>query len=99
MVFDLEHEHARRIQLVQTAEKEFEIRIELGEGAVSESVYEQVIQSVKRVFQENHLPDVEVRESQSSPQLTASGKFHEILPLTDGRPRHGQRLVRKPVIT
>ena len=82
LVFDLEHEQARRIQLVQIAEKEFEVRIELGEGAVSAVVLEQVIQSVERVFQENNLPDVEVRESQSSPQLTASGKFHEILPLT-----------------
>ena len=53
----------------------------MGEGAVAEVVLEEVIQSVKRVFQENNLPDVEVRESQSSPQLTASGKFHEILPL------------------
>ncbi len=82
LVFDLEHEQARRIQLVQTAEREFEVRIELGEDAVSEAVFEQVIQSVKRVFQENNLLDVEVRDSQSPPQLTASGKFHEILPLT-----------------
>ena len=84
LVLDLEHEQARRIQLVQTAGKEFEVRIELGEGAVSEAVLEQVIQSVKRVFQENHLPDVAVRESQSSPQLTASGKFHEIVSLNGG---------------
>jgi len=82
LVFDLEHEQARRIQLVQTAGKEFEVRIELEEGAVSAVVLEQVIQSVERVFQENNLPDVEVRESQSSPQLTVSGKFHEVLPLT-----------------
>jgi phenylacetate-coenzyme A ligase PaaK-like adenylate-forming protein len=92
LVFDLEHEHARRIQLVQTAEKEFEVRIELGKGVVAEAVLEQVVQSVKRVFQENHLPDVEVRESRSSPQLTASGKFHEILPLIGGSglARHSQ---------
>lgn len=83
LVFDLEHEHARRIQLVQTAEREFEIRLELAEGAVAEAVRQQVIQSVKHVFQENNLSDVEVRESQSSPQLTASGKFHEVLPLAD----------------
>jgi phenylacetate-coenzyme A ligase PaaK-like adenylate-forming protein len=82
LVFDLEHEQARRIQLVQTADQEFEVRIELGEGAVAEVVLEQVIQSVKRVFQENNLPDVEVEESPCPPQLTASGKFHEILPLT-----------------
>ena len=31
---------------------------------------------------QNKLPDVEVREGQGSPQLTASGKFHEILPLS-----------------
>ena len=74
LVFDLEHEQARRIQLVQSAETEFELRIELGEGGASEAVLERVIQSVKRVFQENHLPDVEVRPSQSSPQLT--GKLH-----------------------
>jgi phenylacetate-coenzyme A ligase PaaK-like adenylate-forming protein len=77
LVFDFEHEHARRIQLVQTADKEFEVRFELGEGADSESVCEQVMRSVKRVFQENHVWDVEVRESLSSPQLTASGKFHQ----------------------
>jgi phenylacetate-coenzyme A ligase PaaK-like adenylate-forming protein len=82
LVFDLEHEGARRIQLVQTAEKEFEVRIELGEGSVSGVVFEQVIQSVERVFRENNLPDVEVRGSRSSPQLTASGKFHEVLPLS-----------------
>ena len=82
LVFDLEHEQARRIQLVQIVEKVFEVRIELGEGAASEVVFQQVIESVKQVFQENNLLDVEVRESQGSPQLTASGKFHEILPLT-----------------
>lgn len=38
------------VPLVQTAEKEFEVRIELGEGAVSEVVLEQVIQSVKNGF-------------------------------------------------
>ena len=84
LIFDLEHQQARRIQLVQTAEYEFEVRIELGEGAVSEVVFEQVIKSTKRVFQENYLPNVEVRKSQSAPQLTASGKFHEILPLNGG---------------
>ena len=85
LVFDLEHEQARRIQLVQTSEKEFEVRIELGDGAVSEAIFEPVIQSVKRIFQQNSVPDVVVRESQSSPQLTASGKFHEILPLNLNR--------------
>lgn len=84
LVFDLEHEQARRIQLVQTAEREFELRIELGEGADSEAVLEQVIHSVKQVFQEHNVPNVEVRGSQSSPQLTASGKFHEVLPLKGG---------------
>lgn len=82
LVFDFEHEQARRVQLVQTAEREFEVRIELAKDADSAAVFEQVIQSVEQVFQKNKLPDVNVRASQSSPQLTASGKFHEILPLT-----------------
>jgi phenylacetate-coenzyme A ligase PaaK-like adenylate-forming protein len=81
LVFDLEHEHARRIQLAQTSERDFEVRIELADEAAGEDVFEEVIQSVKRVFLDNGLEDVEVTESQAPPELTASGKFHEVLPL------------------
>jgi len=81
LVFDLDHEHARRIQLVQTSEREFEVRIELADEAAAGDVFEEVIQSVKRVFRDNGLGDVAVKESQAPPQLTASGKFHEVLPL------------------
>ena len=81
LIFDLEHEHARRIQLVQTSERDFEVRIELADEAAARVVYQQVIQSVKRVFLDNGLEDVTVTESQAPPELTASGKFHEVLPL------------------
>jgi phenylacetate-coenzyme A ligase PaaK-like adenylate-forming protein len=80
LVFDLEHEHARRVQLVQTSERDFEVRIEpADEAAAAGVVFEEVIQSVKRVFRDNGLEDVAVRESQVPPELTASGKFHEVL--------------------
>jgi len=81
LVFDLEHEHARRIQLAQTSERDFEVRIELADEAAAGAVFEEVIQSVTRVFRENGLEDVAVTESQAPPELTASGKFHEVLPL------------------
>ena len=81
LVFDLEHEHARRIQLVQTSERDFEVRIELADEAAARVVFEEVTQSVKRVFRDNGLEDVAVTESQAPPELTASGKFHEVLPL------------------
>ena len=81
LVFDLEHEHARRIQLVQVSERDFEARIELTDEAFSEVVSDEVIQSVKQVFLDNGLEDVTVKESQAPPELTASGKFHEVLPL------------------
>ncbi len=81
LVFDLEHEHARRIQLVQTSERDFEVRIDLADEAAAGVVFEEVIQSVKRVFRDNGLGDVAVRKSQAPPELTASGKFHEVLPL------------------
>ena len=81
LVFDLEHEHARRIQLAQTGERDFEVRVELAEEAAVGVVFEDVIQSVKQVFRDNGLADVAVRESQAPPELTASGKFHEVLPL------------------
>ena len=50
LVFDLEHEQARRIQLVQTSEKDFEVRIEAANEVAAASVFQEVIQSVKRVF-------------------------------------------------
>ena len=81
LVFDLEHEHARRIQLVQTSERDFEVRIEPADEAAAGVVFQEVIQSVKRVFRDNGLEDVAVRESQAPPEFTASGKFHEVLPL------------------
>ncbi len=81
LVFDLEHRHARRIQLVQTGQRDFEVRIETAEEAAAGSVFQDVIQSVKRVFRNNGLADVAVRESQATPEFTASGKFHEVLPL------------------
>jgi phenylacetate-coenzyme A ligase PaaK-like adenylate-forming protein len=81
LVFDLEHEQARRIQLVQISEKVFEVRIEAADEAAANGVFQEVIQSVKRVFRDNGLGDVAVRESQAAPEFTASGKFHEVLPL------------------
>jgi len=81
LVFELEHERAQRVQLVQTGEKEFELRIQLADDAAAETVFREVIASVKRVFRDNGLEDVAVRESQAAPEFTASGKFHEVLPL------------------
>lgn len=81
LVFDLEHERARRVQLVQTGEREFEVRIDLADEAVAGDVFQEVIESVKRVFRDNGLEHVAVRESQAPPEFTASGKFHEVLPL------------------
>ena len=81
LVFDLEHDQAQRIQLVQTSEFDFELRIQLAEGAAAEPVFQEVIESVKRVFRDNGLDDVTVRASEALPGFTASGKFHEVLPL------------------
>ena len=39
LVFDLVHEHAQRVQLVQTGEKDFDVRIQMVEGAAAEPVF------------------------------------------------------------
>jgi phenylacetate-CoA ligase len=88
LVFDLEHEYARRIQLVQTSERDFEVRIEPTDQAAAAVVFEEVIRSVKQVFRDNGLGNVAVTESQESPKLTASGKFHEVLPLRGSVSHH-----------
>jgi phenylacetate-coenzyme A ligase PaaK-like adenylate-forming protein len=81
LVFDLEHEHARRVQLVQTGERDFEVRIQLADEVAPGLVSQEIIDSVKRVFRENGLDDVAVRTSEARPEFTASGKFHEVVPL------------------
>jgi len=87
LVFDLEHERARRIQLVQTGERDFELRIQLADEAAAGLVFQEVIESVKQVFRDNGLEDVTVRESQAPPEFTASGKFHDVLPMRSADPR------------
>lgn len=87
LVFDLEHDHAQRVQLVQTGERDFELRIQLADDAVAGEVFAEVIEAVKRVFRDNGLEEVSVRASQAPPEFTASGKFHEVLPLRGAQPR------------
>ena len=88
LVFDLEHDQAQRIQLVQTGEFDFELRIQLTEGAAAKPVFQEVIESVKRVFRDNGLDDVTVRAGEALPGFTASGKFHEVVPLRSADERN-----------
>lgn len=81
LAFDLEHESAQRVQLVQTSELVFEVRAELLNHDNPDQVFEQIIQSISAVFSKNGLVDVKVGKSDAPPLLTASGKFHEVIPL------------------
>ncbi|CAH1385486.1 phenylacetate--CoA ligase family protein [Candidatus Nitrotoga sp. M5] len=60
LTFDLEHESAQRVQLVQTSEFVFEVRAELLNHENPDQVFEQIIQSVSEVFAKNGLVDVKV---------------------------------------
>jgi phenylacetate-CoA ligase len=81
LAFDLEHEAAQRVQMIQTSEDVFEIRAELLTDANPDQVFEQVIQSASEVFKKNGLTGVKVHQSDAAPQLTPSGKFHEVISL------------------
>ena len=80
LAFDLEHESAQRVQLVQTSEFVFEVRAELLNHEKPDQFFEQIIQSVSEVFAKNGRVDVKVGKSDTPPHLTASGKFHEVIP-------------------
>ena len=80
LAFDLEHKSAQRVQLVQTSEFVFEVRAELLNHEDPDQVFEQIIQSINEVFSKNGLVDVKVGKSDTPPHLTASGKFHEVIP-------------------
>ena len=81
LVFDLEHECALRIQLVQTNDTEFEVRIQLAEEAAAGLVFQEVIASVKQVFRENGLAQAKVRNSPAPPDFPRSGTSQEESPL------------------
>jgi phenylacetate-coenzyme A ligase PaaK-like adenylate-forming protein len=81
LIFDLEQENAQRVQLVQIDEREFDLRIELLQGASRDLVFNQVISSIETTFRENGISEFKINRSQKPPLLAASGKFHEIIPL------------------
>lgn len=88
LVFDLEHDQAQRIQLVQTGKRDFEVRIQVADGTAAGPVFHDVIKSLKGSFRDNGADDVTVRKSEALPELTASGKFHEVVPLRRTDARH-----------
>lgn len=92
LAFDLEHESTQRVQLVQTSEYVFEVRAELLNSDNSDQVFEQIIQSVSEVFEKNGLLGVKVGKSDSPPHLTASGKFHEVIPFKNRSGAFADRL-------
>lgn len=81
LAFDLEHQNAQRVQMAQTSEHVFEIRADLLAHGDADQVFEQLTESAREVFAKNGLPDVQVSKSDTPPQLTASGKFHEVISL------------------
>ncbi len=81
LVFDLEHVKVQRVQLIQIGESEFELRIQLAKGAAAEPVFRDLVERVKQVFRDNGLDDVKVQAGDAPPKFTASGKFHEVVPL------------------
>ena len=81
LAFDLEHESAQRVQLVQNSEFVFEVRAELLNQENPYQVFEQIIKSISEVFSKNGVVDVIIGKSDTPPHLTASGKFHEVIAL------------------
>lgn len=79
LIFDLEHERAQRIQLVQLNEKVFEVRAEVTNPVDTATIFDEIIQSVRNVFDANGLAEVEIKRSSAPPKLTPSGKFHAVL--------------------
>ena len=67
--------------MVQTSECVFEVRADLLDHENPDQVFEPIVQSISEVFAKNGLVDVKVEKSDTPPHLTASGKFHEVIPL------------------
>lgn len=81
LVFDLDHEDAQRVQLVQTGEHEFDLRCEVRHEAHRDRVFDEVGRSVANTLRQNGASGFSIQRSQEPPRLTASGKFHEVIPL------------------
>lgn len=81
LVFDLEHEQAQRVQLVQIHEREFNLHIEPLPGGSGDLVFDVVSASIASTLRKNGITEVKINRNQEPPRLTGSGKFHEVIPL------------------
>jgi len=81
LAFDLEHEQASRVQLVQTGERAFEIRAEIRAGADVAAVFDKIIAEVQDLLRDNGVSDAVIRKSHQAPKLGNSGKFQEVVPI------------------
>jgi phenylacetate-coenzyme A ligase PaaK-like adenylate-forming protein len=81
LVFDLEHESAQRVQLIQIKDREFELRIEPLPGVNGDLMFDEVSTSIANTLRQNRITEFQINRSQEPPRLTPSGKFHELIPL------------------
>ncbi len=81
LAFDLEHEQASRVQLVQTGERAFEVRAEIRPGGDVAAVFDKITAEVLDLLRDNGISDAVIRKSHQSPKLGDSGKFQEVVPI------------------
>jgi len=81
LIFDLEHEKAQRVQLVQIEDREFELHIEPLPGVNGDLVFDELSTSIASTLRQNGITEFQINGSQEPPRLTPSGKFHEVIPL------------------
>ena len=85
LTMGLEYEQASRVQLIQISEKKFEARADVNKGADENRLFELIINDVQKFFQNQGIEDVVIEKSKKAPELGASGKFHEVIPMKKGR--------------
>lgn len=85
LTMGLEYDEASRTQLIQVAEKKFEIRAELKKGIDKKVFFEKAKKDAQHNFKSQGVDDVSFEISDKLPELGASGKFHEVIPLKRGK--------------
>jgi phenylacetate-CoA ligase len=81
LTMGLEFDEASRVQLVQVSEYKFEARADIKEGVDKKSISTRIIHDAQKFFLDQNIQGVLVEWSNKPPELGASGKFHEVIPL------------------
>jgi phenylacetate-coenzyme A ligase PaaK-like adenylate-forming protein len=76
-------------QVVQTAPTTLRVRLQMAPGAGRDRVWDATEREIRRILEQQSIPNVTIERATEPPQQSPGGKFRTVIPLTDHRHSRG----------